>query len=342
MPDEMKLVRESELKGLVVDRLVEAGMEKHEAVIVSDVLVFADLRGVHSHGVLRVEHYTNRIRAGGMNLQVQLNMKLLKPGIGVVDAKGGAGHPAMKFAAESAIAMAREQGMAIVGVKNNSHCGALAYYVQAALDAKMASIVCVNTDSAVVPTGGRFSFLGTNPFAFGYPGRKESVLLDMATSEVAFGKIFYARERNMPIPDSWAVDAEGNKCTDPHKAAALHPFGGAKGYGVNVLVEALTGLMIGGVFGPHVGKMYADLGTYRDLASFILVIDPGVFWQSDGYLDTAQQMFDELHAQPAADGSAGVLLPGEIEAHNMKRSRAEGIAIPGSVYDFLTTPGSEK
>jgi len=277
-----------------------------------------------------------------MNLHVRLAMKQLKPGMGIVDAQGGPGHPAMKYATESAVAMAREQGMAIVGVKNNSHCGALAYYVQAALDAKMASIVCVNTDSAVVPTGGRSSFLGTNPFAFGYPGRRESVLLDMATSEVAFGKIFYARERNMPIPDSWAVDADGNKCTDPHKAAALHPFGGAKGYGVNVLVEALTGLMIGGVFGPHVGKMYADLGTYRDLASFILVIDPGVFWQSDGYLDTAQQMFDELHARPAAPGSKGVLLPGEIETTNMKRAREEGITIPKSVYDFLTTPRSEE
>ncbi|HUX12954.1 MAG TPA: Ldh family oxidoreductase [Spirochaetia bacterium] len=342
MSEGMITVPEKDLKKLVIDRLVEAGMSQNDALVVADVLVFADLRGVKSHGVLRVEHYTNRIQSGGMNLKAKPAVRKLKAGIGIVDAQGGAGHPAMKLATAAAIDIARDQGMAIVGVKNNSHCGALAYYVQQALDAKMAALVCVNTDSAVVPTGGKFAFLGTNPFAFGYPARRESILLDMATSEVAFGKIFYAQERNVPIPDTWAVDAEGNKCTDPNKAKALHPFGGAKGYGINVMVEALTGLLIGGVFGPHVKKMYAGLDTYRDLASFVLVIDPRSFWSSEEYLDIAQAMIDELHAQAAGPGSQGVLIPGEIETNNVKRSLAEGISIPKSVHDFLTTPRSKE
>ena len=100
----------------------------------------------------------------------------------------------------------------MMGIRNNSHCGALAYYVQMALNAGMAAMVMVNTDACVVPFGGRKAFFGTNPFAFGFPGKKESILLDMATSEVAFGKIFYAREKEQPIPAGWAVGFPG----EPH------------------------------------------------------------------------------------------------------------------------------
>ena len=184
-------------------------MPEKDAAVVADVLVYADLRGVYSHGVMRVEHYTGRIRSGGMNLKPELRIERLKPSIGLVDAQGAAGHVMTRYAAEQAIRIAAEQGMAMVGIRNNSHCGALAYYVQMALDAKMAAMVCVHTDKVVVPFGGRDAYFGTNPFAFGFPGTKDSILLDMATSEVAWGKVLHAREKGQPIPENWAVDAEG-------------------------------------------------------------------------------------------------------------------------------------
>ncbi len=333
MAEDMVNVGAEDLKLMVVRKLTEVGMRQADAATVADVLVFADMRGTHSHGVLRVEHYTNRIRQGGMNLTPDMKLSQLKPAIGLVDAKGGVGHVASRFATEEAIKMAREHGFAVVGIKNSSHCGALAYYVKMAFDKKMASMVCVNTDKAVVPFGGKNRFFGTNPFAFGFPGERESILLDMATSEVAFGKIFYAREQNTAIPEGWAVDAEGNPTTDAHKATALFPFGGAKGYGINMMVEALTGLMIGGVFGPHVKAMYDELDSYRDLSGFHLVIDPSVF--GDGYLKNAQQMIDEIHAEPAAAGFETVMIPGEIEERAMARSALSGINIPTTIYDFL-------
>jgi ureidoglycolate dehydrogenase (NAD+) len=200
----------------------------------------------------------------------------------------------------------------------------------------MAAIVCVNTDKCMVPFGGRQSFFGTNPFAFGFPGKKESILLDMATSEVAFGKVLHAREKNTSIPDNWGVDAEGQKCTDPQKVVSVVPFGGPKGYGVAVMVEALTGIMIGGVFGPHLITMYGEYEKRRNLSNFFFVVNPAVFGDAKVFLGTAQKMIDELHALPPAPGVEKVLIPGEIEKRNMDRYKKEGIPVPRSVYEFLS------
>jgi ureidoglycolate dehydrogenase (NAD+) len=336
MDDGTVICSAGDLKKMVVKRLAEAGMPEEEAACVADVLVYADLRGVYSHGVLRVPHYAQRIRAGGINLSAKLCLVNIKPSIGLVDAQGAAGHVATTFAAREAIRVAHEQGLAMVGIKNNTHCGALAYYVQMALNENLAALVCVNTDKQTVPFGSREAFFGTNPFAFGFPGEKESILIDMATSEVAWGKVLIARERNQTIPEQWAVDLAGNRCSDPRQAVALLPFGGSKGYCIMIMVEALTGLMIGGVFGPHLKKMYGDLESYRDISTFILTIDPAVFGSADGYLKCTQRMIDELHALPPAPGFERVMIPGEIERLNMERSRREGIPVPKPVYNFLS------
>ena len=241
MDDGTVICSAGDLKKMVVKRLAEAGMPEEEAACVADVLVYADLRGVYSHGVLRVQHYAQRIRAGGINLSAKLCLVNIKPSIGLVDAQGAAGHVATTFAAREAIRVAHEQGLAMVGIKNNTHCGALAYYVQMALNENLAALVCVNTDKQTVPFGSREAFFGTNPFAFGFPGEKESILIDMATSEVAWGRVLIARERNQNIPEQWAVDLAGNRCSDPRQAVALLPFGGSKGYCIMIMVEALTG-----------------------------------------------------------------------------------------------------
>lgn len=334
MKEETVIVQADELKKLVVKKLTEVKMPIEDAQTVAEVLVYADLRGTHSHGVLRTEHYANRVRKGGMNLEPKLDLEKIKPAIGIVDAAGGVGHVAAKFATANAIELAKEHGIALVGVKNSSHCGALAYYINMALQEKLAAVVLGNTDKAVVPFGGNSRYFGTNPFAFGMPGIKENVLLDMATSQVAFGKIFYAQENDTPIPEGWAVDEKGNFTTDPHKALALFPFGGVKGYGINMMVEALTGVLIGGVFGPYVKPMYAELESYRNLSSFHLVIDPTLF-TGDAVYSHVQQMIDELHAQPVAPGFDTVLIPGEIENREMQRSLKEGVAVAKTIYDYL-------
>ncbi len=336
MAEKSVTIHSEPLKELVIARLTEVGTSLSDARTIADILVYADLRGIHSHGVLRTEHYTNRVRQGGINLQPNLSLQKRSCVTGIIDAGGGFGHTAAKRATESALSMAKEHGLGLVGVRNSSHCGSLGYYVDMALEEKMMCVCAVNTDSAVVPFGGTRPFFGTNPFAFGFPGEKDSILLDMATSEVAFGKIFYARENNTPIPDNWAVAEDGSPTTDPHKAFALFPFGGYKGFGINIMVEALTGLLIGGAYGPQIKSMYGDLSSLRNLAGFHLIIDPRLFGGENTF-KTAQSMIDSLHSQPAAEESGEILIPGEIQRRNLERSLREGIQIPASIYEFLST-----
>lgn len=333
--EEVVRVVEQQLVNLVVSRLTEAGLEQSQAEIVAAVLAYADMRGVHSHGVIRVEHYVERIRSGGLNMHPELRVEQLRPSIAVLDAQGGAGHVAMKAATEASVRMSRDEGIGIVGVRNNSHCGALAYYAQMALDAGLLVIVCANTNKGVAPFGGMSGFLGTNPFAFGFPGEADDILLDMATSEVAWGKIMYAREMGTDIPATWAVDREGKPTNRPDQAATLLPFGGAKGYGIGMMVEALTGLLVGGVFGPYVRSMYGELSTFQNLANFVLTIDPGVFGSAESTRKLTQKMIDEIRIQRPGPGFAAVLIPGEIESKNMERSKREGFDIPSSVYNYL-------
>lgn len=336
MAEETVMVMADDLKKMIVKRLSEAGLTEQESATVADVLVFAELRGVASHGVVRVEHYTQRIKAGGINLKPDMRVERLKPSIGRLDAKGGMGHLAGVLATNEAIAMAKENGVGIVGILNSSHNGALAYYAQMALNARMASLVCTHTDLLVAPFGGRFPFTGSNPLSFGYPGRKEDMLVDMATSQIPWGKVINYRLDKKPIPAGLVQDAEGNPTTDAEKAVSLTPFGGVKGWGVNLIVEALCGLLVGGVFGPHLAKMYQNIDKYRNIANFIMVIDPSVFYGgTDAWLDVAQNMFDELHAQAPLEGFERVMIPGEIERMREARSRKEGIAVPKAIYDYL-------
>ena len=330
------MVPADQLKKLIIKRLTEVKLPQADAETVADVLVFAELRGVVSHGVVRVEHYCNRIKAGGINLAPGFQVEFVKPTMGRLDAKGGMGHVASKLAAEKALEKAREHGMAMVGILNSSHNGALAYYAQMALDKKMAALVCTHTDRLVAPFGGRFAFLGSNPMAFAFPGRKQNILVDMATSEIPWGKVINHRMEKKPLPPGLVQDAEGNPTTDADKAVSLTSFGGVKGYSISIMIEALTGLLVGGVFGPHLAKMYDNIGEYRNLSNFFLAIDPSVFYGGgDGFLDVAQRMIDELHAQSPKEGFEKVMAPGEIEEMRIAKNAAAGIAVPKGIYDYL-------
>lgn len=330
------VVGKDELAAMTATRLMDGGLSKADADIVADILVFAELRGVASHGVLRVEHYVNRMRQGGINLKADLAVEFVKPTIGRLDAKGAMGHVATRLATAEAIRAAGEQGMALVGVSNNSHNGALGYYAQMALDAGMAALVLSNVNSLVAPFGGVKPFLGPNPLAFAFPGRNGDILLDMATSEVAFGKILDYRVKKKPLPQGWGLDADGKPTTDPDRVVALTPFGGAKGYGIAIMAEALTGLMVGGVFGPYVAEMYKDLDKYRNVSSTVWVIDPKVVG-GEAVLDVTQRMIDEIHAQPAANGFSRVLAPGDLERACAEERAKTGIPVPKSLYDYLSS-----
>ncbi len=139
-----------------------------------------------------------------------------------------------------------------------------------------------------------------------------------------------------PDDGSWSLSYLGNDTTDARKAVSLTAFGGAKGYGISIMIEALTGLLGGGVFGPHLAPMYEEIDRLRNLSGFFLALDPSVFWGGgDRFLDIAQSMIDELHAQPTKEGVAKVLIPGDIEDMRIERNRRDGIPVPQGIHDYL-------
>lgn len=330
------LVDEKELRTLVSNKLIEAELNRSDAETVADVLVHADLRGVRSHGVIRTEHYVKRLGAGSLNKNPKFTFKQLRPGAGVLDADDGMGHSACIEAMDHACILAKESGIAMVGVKNGSHCGALSYFLLRALDKGLIGMAVTHTDKCVAPYGGSKPFFGTNPIAFGFPTRKhDPVILDMATSLTAFGKVLHAKEQNSSIPDDWAIDGEGNPTTDPHKVEALTPFGGYKGYGIALVIDVLTGVLLGGQYGPHITAMYGDYDKPRKLVSTMIAIDPTTFRSLDAFKDQMDAMVDDLHNQKPGPGYDGVIVPGEREWNFEREHRANGVPVLPSLYEYL-------
>jgi LDH2 family malate/lactate/ureidoglycolate dehydrogenase len=333
----MNYVDEEYLIYLTIKKFVEAGVQEDTAKKVAEVLVYADKTGVSSHGVLRVEHYCKRVKSGGMNPEAHFSCEVLSPSAAIFDADDGMGHAAMIEATDQAISMAKESGIASVLVKNTSHCGALSYYASRAADAGMCSIIMTQTDKCVAPFGGAKPFFGTNPLAFGFPVEgHESVIIDMATSEVALGKILHARETGKEIPSTWAVDENGAPTTDPNKATTLLPFAGPKGYSIALAIDALTGVLAGAAYGPHINGMYSDYEKMRKLGSSVLVIDP-TFFGNNNFAQMMANMVNDIHEAPAAPGFNSVMYPGEPQHKFRQECEAKGkVPVAEEVYAFLT------
>ncbi|URN99324.1 Ldh family oxidoreductase [Leclercia adecarboxylata] len=331
-------VKEKELKSLVLKKLTHSGLDDKTAGEVTDILVHADMTGVHSHGVMRVEHYCTRLKAGGLNPAAKMSINTISPSLAVLDSDDGMGHSALKAATDHAITLAKETGLGFVGVKNTSHCGALSWFAERATQQNTVAIVMTQTDTCVAPHGGAERFLGTNPIAFGFPVAGEKpMIVDMATSAIAFGKILHAKETGKAIGEGLALDKEGNITTDPHKIENLLPFGGHKGSGIALAIDVLTGILMGANFGNHIVRMYGDYDKMRKLASLVIVIDPEKLG-NPLFAATVKTMRDELRAVKPVPGVEKVLAPNDPQISYKERCQREGIPVVESIYQFLSVP----
>lgn len=320
----------------MASKLQRAGLLAEHAERVADVLVYADLRGVHSHGAMRTEYYAERIVKGGMTTEPDFRFERTGPASGIFHADNGSGHVAAALAMDEAIAIAQENGVAVVGIRRTSHCGALSYFTEQAAAAGLVAISVCQSDPMVVPFGGAEVYYGTNPIAFAAPGEGDVMLsFDMATTVQAWGKILDARSRGKEIPDDWAVDDEGRPTTDANAVAALVPVAGPKGYGLAMMIDVLSGVLLGLPFGKHVTSMYRDMREGRELGQLHIVIDPGTFTDRDEFrkhISTTQQ---EINAIRPAPGFDKVLTPGQDKDGIIARYRAEGIDLADSVHEYL-------
>jgi ureidoglycolate dehydrogenase (NAD+) len=313
------------LRAFCARAMERAGARAGDAGETAEGLVAADLRGVHSHGVLRLGIYVDRLRAGSIDPAAELETLRDSGAVLVVDAHAGPGIAMASRAMALAIERARRGGIGVVSVRNANHCGMLAHFAMRALREGMIGLAASNADSQVAPYGARAKFLGTNPLALAIPARDEPpVVLDMATSVVAHGKVKGAFDRGEAIPPDWAVDSAGLPTRDPAQAlaGALLAFGGAKGSALSIAIDLLAGVLPGGRSGPEIVPLYQRLDEPQGVGQLFAAL-------------RVDETVRRIRALPTAAGVARVLLPGELEHARASQREADGIPLPADAVAEL-------
>ena len=333
----------ADLRAFCAQALERAGARPGDAAVIADGLIAADLRGVHSHGALRVGIYVDRLHAGSINPAAELQIARDSGALVVADAQAGPGIAMAARAMDLAIARSRTHGIAAVSLRNANHCGMLAYFAMRALPAGAVGVAASNGDSLVAPWGARAKFLGTNPLAVAVPAKEEApVVLDMATSVVAHGRIKGAADRGEAIPPDWAVDAAGRPTTDPVQAlaGALLPFGGFKGSGISILIDLIAGLLPGGRSGPEIVPLYQRLAEPQGIGQLFVALYIDAFDSLEEFTRRVDQTVRKIRALPPAAGSARVILPGELEQLRAQDYTARGIPLPSDAVAELARTAS--
>lgn len=316
--------------------LSAAGLPEPAADIVAASLVDANLRGIDSHGVTRIPIYVERLRVGIVDPRPEIRVVSESGGALVVDGGNGMGAVVMTRAMEIALDRLDAQRSVSVAIRNSNHYASGAYYTAPALARGAAAFLYSNAPATMSPWGGSRRYLGTNPYTFAIPaGRYGSLVLDMATSVVARGKIILAAQRGEAIPEGWAVDTEGRPTTDAHAALAgsLMPFGGPKGYGIAMMVEVMAGVLTGANIGPAVGDLYENLQNPQNVGAFLQVLDISSFLPYEQFAARMEGFIDAVKA--TATGGQEVLLPGELETRSAEARGADGIVLSPDVVAAL-------
>ncbi|MBG9982075.1 ureidoglycolate dehydrogenase [Aerococcaceae bacterium DSM 111020] len=331
-------VTEDELHSLIKNKLMKAGLPEEAAHETSNHLTYADMIGIHSHGAVRVEYYAERIAKGGVTTDPEIKFEKTGPSSAIFHGDNSQGHYIANLAVEPAIEMAKESGVAVVGVSKCSHTGTLSYYLRKFVENNLLCIAMTQSDPMVVPFGGAEVYYGTNPIGFGAPSNSEHPLIfDMATTVQAWGKILDARSKGRSIPDTWAVDENGAATTDPNAVAGLVPIAGPKGYGLMMMVDIFAGVLLDLPYGKHVTSMYHDLHSGRDLGQTYIIIDPERFGGLGAFKEKITRTMDELNAIKPATGFDRVQYPGQGSNERYAKALKEGTEIPESIYNYLTS-----
>ena len=330
-------VGHGELETLASAILRAEGLQAEAAAIVAHSLVLADLRGQASHGLGRLHTYVKRMRAGLTTTVVQPALVSETAAFRVYDGGAGFGHVIGLRVMEACVERARSTGLAAASVRNSTHFGIAATFALAAADAGMIGLAASNGAARMPPVGSRTPVLGTNPLAVAVPRRgAEPILLDMATSATAVGKILVAIDRSEPIPEGWALNGSGRPTTDPKEALGglMLPMAGPKGFGLALVLEILSACLSGAPPGRGAGSVMNTWDRPEGLGHFFLAISPESIGVSD-FSSSVEDLVGQVHGAEPIAGGRRPLLPGELEAHAEKEARALGVALAGSTRGAL-------
>lgn len=344
--------KKEDLLDFVIRYMTKLGVPAEDAKIVGKVLICADIRGVESHGLLRLaSYYGSRISKGWIDPLTPWKIVTETPNTALIDGANGCGQVVSYKAMQLCIEKARTNGLAAISVRNSNHYGIAGYYAMMAMRKGMIGISLTNSQPLVAPTYGKTAVLGTNPIAVAAPSnKKHPFVLDMATSAVAYGKIQLYEKKKEKIPVGWGIDEQGQVTEDPSKIkpgghGALLPLGGMeitagyKGYGLSLLVEILCAALSGGNYLSLVGSPGKPDPT--GVAHFFMAINIDAFRPLFDFKNQIDDMITLLKSSPLAEGRDEILIAGEKEFELAEYNDKHGVPIIKPIVDDLIAEGQK-
>ncbi len=327
------------LESFITSVLAALGFPDQDAAVCAARMTEADLRGVDTHGIFRLPQYCKRIQAGGINVRPRVRPVRENAVTALVDGDNGMGHVVMTHATQLAIQKASEVGLAWVGTFNGNHAGAGAVYSTMPLAHDMISMyMTVANGNHMPPWGGVERMLGTNPISVAIPaGDEPPIALDISTTVTSQGKVKLAVQKGESIPIGWMADRKGQPLTDPRRAAEgfLLPIGTYKGYGLNVVIGMLAGVLNGGAFGRNVVDFNTDFVTRNNSGHVILAMRVDNFQPADTFKKEMDRVIREIRESERMEGVSRIWLPGEMEFCTIRERLQNGIPLAPAVVDGL-------
>ncbi len=330
--------REDALTALAIRAFKGLGLPHADASDVVKVLVQADLFGLSTHGLSRIESYGERLQIAGINATPTITVQSPAAALRLVDGDNGVGPLVGMRTLQAAMEAARQCGIGMAFARGSNHFGPISPYCLFAAEQGFASIIGSNATTTIAPWGGSDARLGNSPLGFGVPNPGgDPFLLDMAMSVVARAKVRNAFKRGENIPDTWATDRAGRPTTDPGEAldGFLLPIGGHKGYGLALLVDMFAGLLSNAAYLTHVKSWVDAPDEPQNLGHFFILIDTRMLGSPQWLTERMMDFANILHESPAADPAHPVIVPGEIELKKMTKQKESGIVLEPSVVKLL-------
>lgn len=334
----VRMIQADELKTMLVEIFRRLGLPEEHALITSDALVNANLRCVDSHGVSRGIDFISGIKYGEINPKPQIRVIKETEASVLVDGDKGIGIPVAYYVTQKVIEKAKKLGIAVGAARNLWNVGALAYYVMLIAKEGLIGIAMANARARVSVPGVKSPIVGTNPIAIAIPTKDEPIVLDMAISTVAVGKIVLALRKGEKIPEGWAVNKEGKPTTDPKEALEgyLLPVGGYKGLGLGIIVDILGGILANAPYSLAItGK-----GPYTQGGFLIIALDPELLRDRNEFINDLSKYVATIKSLPKEPG-VELMMPGEPEARCCKERSSAGIPIDDNLWDQLVSIAKE-
>jgi L-2-hydroxycarboxylate dehydrogenase (NAD+) len=328
-----------QLRSFITTAMEKLGLPEADAAIVGRLMAEAELQGSDGHGVIRLLPYARRIRAGGLNLKPDIKIVQERAGMAVLDGDNGMGHLVMQRAAELAIEKARNCGIGWVGSRLSNHAGPASLYARMPMAHDMIGLYfAVGNANHLPPWGGLDMLLSTNPIAVAVPaGAEPPVVLDMATTVAAYGKVKAKAQRGEQMPVGWMIDRLGQPLTDPKRAdeGFLMPIGGYKGYGLSLIVGLLAGTLNGAAMGKEVIDFNHDDTTTTNTGQAILAIDLSAFGDVGEFKARVDRLVRDMRASEKMPGVERIWLPGEQSHAKREANERDGMTLPPALRQQL-------